>query len=344
MLTIEDMANGGNQKVIDAITAGPDHKKSGKLIRSLRRLNLEHTDFEYLKSLLMPLTHGYFPASTATNIQEPIYRAVRCPEEKPYKISELGCPPPEKVKLGRANTPGNPVFYGSAGCHSTIMELAPNLGDRLAISKWRTKTNLHLICAGYTAEAFSAKTGLNRFESLPWVKHHASDPLSQKQGNQLIHEFIAHEFTKKVLDKEAWNYKISAAINELILNAKSFGLKGAPAIEIAGIVYPSSPNEGNADNVALKCEIAAEHLEFVHVQYIKISRKSDGPAYSMLGLDFANSLSVDGTIEWHNAYPSDRIAGTDHTVRPFADRVEIVDNKNVVVGTFPTIQTPTTAS
>ena len=341
--TIEDMQSGKHQAAVDAINSGPDRRRSNQLVRSLRALSLRHTNFDYLKKMLMPLTHGHSLSSSATNLHEPLYRAVLW-QQKPMKVSELGCPPIEKVGLGRANTPGNPLFYASAGCHSTIMELAPNLGDRLVISKWRTKTNLTLVCVGYTANAFKGGEGFKRIESLPWVKHRAADPQSKKPGNQLVHEFISHEFTKKVHGDETWNYKISAAFAHSLLNAKSFGLQGAPVIEIAGIAYPSSPNEGNADNVALKCEIAAKHLEFVHAQYIEISQKTDGPTYSMRGLDFANSLSADGNIEWQNAFPPDRIAGTDHTARYLPDRFEIVDNKNVVVGSVPYDQAPTPAS
>jgi hypothetical protein len=325
------------QLIVDAMTTDRDRREVNRLVRSLRALNLKHTDFEYLKGMLPPLLQGY-PISTATtDVHEPFFRAVPWPE-KPTKINQLGCPPHESVRLGRANAAGNPVFYASAGCHSTVMELAPNLNDQLAISKWRTKANLTFICAGYTANAFGHGEGFKRIESLPWVRQRAAAPLFQKPGNQLIHEFISHEFTKRVQRNETWNYKISAAFSQSLLNAKSFKTDGAPTIEIAGIAYPSFPNEGNADNVALKSEIAAEYLEFVCVQYIRIARKTDGSQYSMIGLDFADSLSADGTIEWQTAFPSDRIAGTDHTFRPFLDRIEILDNKGVVVGTLPLTQ------
>lgn len=321
------------QLVVDAMTTDRNRRDVNRLVRSLRALNLRHTDFEYLKGMLAPLLHGYPLSTNTTNVHEPLYRSVPWPE-KPTKINQLGCPPQELVKLGRANAVRNSVFYASAGCHSTIMELAPNVNDRLAISKWRTKTSLSLICVGYTPDAFKGGEGFKRIESLPWVKQRASGHQYRKPGNQLIHEFVSHEFTKKVLRNETWNYKISAALSQSLLNAKSFGIDGAPTIEIAGIAYPSSPNEGNADNVALKGQIATEYLEFVHVQYIEISRKTDGPQYSMFGLDFADSLSADGTIEWQNAFPSDRIPGTDHIARSFPEKIEIVDNKNVVVGIF----------
>jgi hypothetical protein len=205
----------------------------------------------------------------------------------------------------------------------------------LVISKWRTKANLHLVCAGYTANAFKKKSGMSRFEGLPWVNQHITNPKSNKKGNQIVHEFLAREFTKKIPRNQEWKYKISAAISEISLNALSFGINGAPAIEVAGILYPSTPNEANADNVALRSHIAEKYLDFVSAQYIEITQKTDRPEYTIRGLDFADSLTDTGDIEWQNAFPHQLIAGSDHTARYGDHNIEILDNKNVVVGNIP---------
>lgn len=328
------MENGGNQKVLDVINAGIDQKKFKKQIRYLKGLDLKHANFEYLKTLLIPLVNGYFMSSATSNTEEPIYRAVPWPT-KPTNVKQLSCPPANKVKLGRANNPEKPIFYGSAGCHSTIMELAPNQGDRLAISKWRTKHNLNLVCVGYTENAFKGKSGMNRFDELQFVKHYAAETLSHKQGNQFVHEFLAREFTKRVPVGQEWKYKISAAITELTLNALSFGINGAPVIEIAGILYPSTPNEANADNVALKCSISDKYLRFISAQYIEISKKTDRPEYTIQGLDYADSLSDTGDIQWKNSFPPQIIAGTDHTTKHGERCIDIMNNKNIIVGSIP---------
>jgi len=333
-LNIEDLKEGGNQKAIDAIKAGIDLRAAKMAVRQLKRLDLRRTNYEYLKWVLMPLQNGYCFGAINSNTDEPIYRAVRW-DTKPNLLGQLGCPPAESVGQGRTNNPGNPMFYGSAGCHSTIMELAPSLGDRLAISKWKTKANLPLITAGYTAAAFEGKAGMSRYENLPWVKNRAINSWADTDGNNLVDEFIAHEFTKFVPKGEEWRYKISAAIAQGILNAHSFGIKGAPAIEIAGILYPSTPNQGNADNVALKPEIANAQLKFVSVQYIEITKKTDEPAYFMRGLDFADSISETGAINWKGSFPSERIAGCDHSARAAGSNIEILDNKGQVVASAP---------
>lgn len=203
-------------------------------------------------------------SSTASNVGEPIYRAITW-SSKPTNVNQLSYPPKENVKLGRANYPEKPALYASAGCQSTIMELAPNHGDRIVISNWCTKKNLNLVCVAYTLNVFKGKVGINRFDKLHFVKHHAEDSLSCNKGNQFVHEFLAREFTKRLSEDKEWQYKISATFSELMLNALSFRLKGAPAIEIAGIMYPSTTNSANADNVALKCSIADKSLDFVSV-------------------------------------------------------------------------------
>jgi len=287
-----------------------------------------------LKSILVPLLNSYFISSTTANTEELIYRAVPW-EKKPENKTQLSYPPTSKVKLGRANIPEKSIFYGSVGCHSTILELEPKQGDRLAISKWRVKRNLNLVCVGYTENAFKGKSGINRFEELPWIKQHAADHLSHKQGNQFVHEFLAREFTKKVTTGNEWQYKISAAISKLVMNALSFGINGAPAIEIAGILYPSTPNEANTDNLALKCSIADQYLEFVSVQYIEVSAKTDEHVYTMQGINYADSLTATGDIEWKDSFPSQLFVGTDHTAKYDGQFLEVLDNKNTIVGKIP---------
>jgi hypothetical protein len=321
----------GSSKVLEAIHAGLDLKKLKNLVHHVRKLHLKQTNFEYLKSILLPFVSGYFSSSTTSNIDELTYRAVRW-DNKPKNKTQLSYPPACKVQLGRANIPKSPIFYASAGCHSTILELKPNQGDRLAISKWRIKKNLNLFCVGYTKKAFLGKSGMNRYEQLPWIKHYEADHLSHKLGNEFVHEFLAREFTKRVATGKEWEYKISAAISEMLMNASSFGVNGAAPVEIAGILYPSTPNEANADNLALKCSIADKYLEFVSVQYIEVFSKTDQYQYNMVGIDYADSLLENGDIEWKGSFPSHLFAGTDLTAKFDGQHLEIFDNKNIAVG------------
>ena len=302
-----------------------------KHIKCLRSLSLNSSNFDYLKEQLLPLLHSYILIPPEVRVGEFIYRAVKR-KDKPDAKQDLSYPPASKVQdFGRANRPQRPMFYGSAGCHCTLFELALELGDRLTITKWRVKRPMYLAPAGYSPKYFKNKFGLSRWEEISWANQYLNDPMAKTPENELVHDFLAREFTKHVNNPH--NYKMSAAFSELILDAISFGANGAATIELAGIIYPSVPNELNADNVALMPSIADSHLEFVNVQYVEITKANKRPEYSCRGLDFANSLSETGAIEWHNNFPSILGAGTDHTIdlTETGDLV-IIDNKGKIVG------------
>ena len=55
----------------------------------------------------------------------------------------------------------------------------------------------------------------------------------------------------------------------------------------------------------------------------------------MQGLDFADSLSNTGDIQWKNSFPPQIIAGTDHTAKHGEQCIEIINNKNIIVGNIP---------
>jgi hypothetical protein len=329
-ITLEEMKS-GKVKLGDAFKWRLSLLEIKRHIKYLKRLSLRHVDFEYLKSQLVPLIHGYILHSPETNHGEYVYRAVPWPE-KPIIKTQLSYPPSSKVReFGRANVINEPLFYGSAGCHSTILELSPNAGDRLAISKWRIQKPLHLAPVGYTHRTFKGKAGVERWEEISWATQYAEDPIVQTPENQIVHEFLAREFTKNVPGGKKWEYKISAAFSEYIMKSHAFGVNGSTPIEVEGILYPSVPNQVNADNVAIKPSVVDSCLEFVSVQYVEISRKTEVPEYTMVGLDYAESLSECGDILWQGVFPSSLIAGTDHTADLENGKLVIKNNKGVIV-------------
>lgn len=330
IFNLEDLKS-GKVEISEAMNrrlGAPDIKKH---IKWLRGLSLNCSDFDFLKKQLLPLLHTYILIPPEVRVGEFIYRAVKR-KEKPNTERDLSYPPAFIVEnFGRANRPRRPIFYGSAGCHSTLLECTLVLGDRLAISKWRVKQPMYLAPAGYSLKYFKNKFGISRWNEISWANQYLNDPLAQTPENQLVHDFLAREFTKNVDNPH--HYKISAAFSELILDAISFEANGTAATELAGIIYPSVPNELNADNVALKPNIADSHLEFVNVQYVEIKKANQRPEYSCRGLDYASSLSDTGNIEWENKFPSFLAAGTDHTLDLIENRDFVIkDNKGKIVG------------
>jgi len=76
------------------------------------------------------------------------------PESRVDHRSALTYPPPELVKLGRANRSGSPVFYGTTYRSVVFFELPRSVGDELLVSRWRTVKPLLVNHLGYTATVF----------------------------------------------------------------------------------------------------------------------------------------------------------------------------------------------
>lgn len=62
-----------------------------------------------------------------------------------FEINDLGAPPPEKARSGRANTKGVPVLYLATGKNTAIAEVRPWKGAPIAIAKVITKADLRLV-------------------------------------------------------------------------------------------------------------------------------------------------------------------------------------------------------
>lgn len=150
-------------------------KELRKRIQAIKNLKLEVTDLDYLKEQLLPIVHSYFHISPIANYGQLVFRGVHW-REKPTNKKQLSYPPAEIIKtFQRVNRPHKPMFYGSVGCHSTILELAPQTGDRIAISKWRVIKPLYLNSLGYSEDIFR-DAGSSEWEKKWWVQRLNEDP------------------------------------------------------------------------------------------------------------------------------------------------------------------------
>lgn len=241
-------------------------------IRYVKGLDLRRADLDYLKSKLLPIVGGYVHASPVVGVGELVFRAVPW-EHRPVHKKDLSYPPAFKVRTyQRANRPGEPMFYGSVGSSATILELAPSTGTRLAISTWRVNKELYVVDFGYTEDNFR-RLKSDRWRQVWWAKSRKNGPESTS-ANQLVHEFLSREFTRKVPRGAEWQYKLSVAVSEISLKAHSFrGTRPSwvpddiVGIRFNGVVYPSVATNAAADNIALTCDSADECLDFVAVHY-----------------------------------------------------------------------------
>ena len=70
-----------------------------------------------------------------------LYRAVKPNGRVIETVKHIRNPPPECVRAyGRANRPGESVFYGATEIDTALLEMRPEVGDRLVVSEWQPST------------------------------------------------------------------------------------------------------------------------------------------------------------------------------------------------------------
>jgi RES domain len=313
----------------------PSVRELRKRIGALRRIDLERADVDFLKKLIAPVTHWYLHPAPVIGIGERVFRAVSW-EGRPLNKRHLSYAPPHKISsYQRANRPNDPMFYCSVGCSATIMELAPKNRTRLAISTWRAIKQMYVASIGYSEKNFKRQES-QRWPQVWWTAWRKGDPeAALSRANQLVHEFLSEEFTKQVSDGCEWQYKLSVAMAEGFLNALPTKQEGLTGLQVSGLLYPSVATQANDDNLVLKRAAADECLEFVSVQYIEVTVKAGTPVeYEMKGLDYADSISATGDIEWKGVFPNTIAPGTDFRLDAEGGEPVMRNALDTIVGRF----------
>jgi hypothetical protein len=165
----------------------------------------------------------------------------------------------------------------------TFFELAPKIGDTLAIAKWVTSSPLLVNHVVYTPGVFEA-LGSGRGHA-SW----AGQPVGNPGGEDTreIANFLADAFAQRIAPGERYRYKLSVAIAEKLFDHGLF----------AGLVYPTIAMWANADNVAIKPRYADSTLRFVRAEYARIDAIRD-LQLDITVLDTAVAEGIDGVIQW----------------------------------------------
>jgi hypothetical protein len=137
-----------------------------KRIKSIRKINLQNADIDFLKSRLELFFKGYVLSSPVLMPDQVLYRG-RIISRKPQKTFEIGYPPAKLVKqIGRANRSEQSMFYSSVSREVTFYELKVKLGDFVAVSQWKVLEKLFINNVGYSEKIF------NRLDSTREAKQH----------------------------------------------------------------------------------------------------------------------------------------------------------------------------
>jgi len=258
---------------------------------ALKAIDLANADFDELKTKISSYMDGYAVKNVLLPPRALIHRGLRCPG-LPLHASEVQHPPEIFVnKFGRANQPKKPVFYATTDWNTIFWELRANKGELFITSTWVTRRELRLMLVGYTPSSLDRLGTARRIDV-------SAEPLSlRKEENELIHEFLASQFTENILEIDNHRYKLSAAIASLFLEEPGAGRK-APLVD--GLMYPTVARNGRADNIAFLPEIVFQDLKLDSVQLVGINEVKYPDRYDVSILDKSLSVTTDGAISWEH--------------------------------------------
>lgn len=271
-------------------------------VTELKRIDLRTADIEILKQQLELFFKGFSVVSPVLATGQILYRGVRW-ADKPANRERLGHPPPEAVPFyQRANRPHHPMFYSSIAREAPFFELDVQPGDHVAISKWRTTKKILVNNVGFASETFRALKS-NRTPPT-WGPPHS---LTTDLSNQLIAKYFAEEFTRVVSVGQEYLYKISTAIAEKLyignVNMAVSGDAFEGEARFGGLLYPTIAMRANSENVVLLPEFVDRFLELMSVEWVRVDSKEPDFKYKVTVLDYANSFSSTGEIEWKGRGP-----------------------------------------
>lgn len=260
----------------------PDRKTLDKVTSALRSADLSKVSYQkVLYSLMNDLR--FIPFVTAKlKAGHHIERArINEPNQVFYSEKEISYRTDfQNIKrYGRANSPGQSLFYGAVKTenikHPRIINLLETSemfrsADRkcdaefvMTVGKWRIKEDFEVIESVFNK---------HNIETIPQIKQSYEYHLNNLKAEmpdriddiEFLLEFFSDEFAKKAIKSDD-DYKISVAYTDLAMNF----------LKAAGVAYPSVRTDYQGFNVALDIHAVENFLELEVVAMFKIYKKGD---------------------------------------------------------------------
>jgi hypothetical protein len=299
--------------------------EANERIHYIRNLNLEESSIDEIKNLLKPLWPGYKISAPILRPGTRFYRAVvlKSDEIQPKRVSRISYPSPVHIKkYQRANRIASPRFYCSAHRPTTLSEIDVSPGNYIVISRWDLREPLFAPNIGYTNRVFEKYNSQRTEKDIWWLRQDNS------KVNQLIHDFFSDAFSEKVSNGQEYKYKISIAISEglfgdpMLSSMLLENIKNPPTEFRLGIlIYPSLSRFANTDNAVLIPDFVDKYLDLKFIEYIRV-----GDDLNISLLDFANSASKEGIIEWKGRLPE--WSGPENAIFSIENGETVVRNAN----------------
>ena len=258
-------------------------------ILRIEEIDLTQASIEEIKEILKSLFTGYILNTPILPFGLDLYRGIIY-NDKPDNVSFLSYPPIEFAKVNRASRQNHQFFYSATSRAVPLFELGLKEGDKLVLARWQTKKELLVNNIGYTEENF--KTLNSNRESPKW-DNNESKPIENGELNSRIQNYLAKTFSQKISKDNSNLYKLTIAIAE-----KLYSEDEILNVKFDGILYPTIPMNGNADNLVIRKSFIDEgNLIFMEAEWIEVKKVYD-LKFDANVLDWANSISDTGEIEW----------------------------------------------
>lgn len=177
-------------------------------------------------------------------------------------ISQLKYPPAEKVtKYGRCNMKGQSILYSAFGMISVYSELKPLRGDLITISKWRVRGDstvryMPIFKNQPTDGTMNPRMHMHNQAYNIKLKDY---PSNLQRKIELINQFVADAFTKRIDPRNDLDYLFSAYFSHRILN-RDFD------DEIDAIYYPSVQQGLAFENLAVRPDVFDAKYDLIEVR------------------------------------------------------------------------------
>lgn len=225
-----------------------------------------------------------------------VYRGVKW-NGRPDAVHQLGPPPPEKCKQGRANRAGQPVFYASDSLETAVVETRPQVGEWVAVSKWEVLVPMTVNHLGYHAKNLELLSGGRAAPVFDGF-----DGTGYGDDNESVTQWLAQRFCAR--ESDLFNYALSNAIAEVHLAHALFD----------ALQFPTVAMNGAANNFAIKVPFANANLRLAKARWALVDgRTKDG--LHLTHSDTATSFPKDviawkGHLDQWTGGPGDVLTGT----------------------------------
>lgn len=240
--------------------------------RKLSRVDLSSAEYGYVKSIVEQFVKGFYIRAFTLKKGQRLYRGVKY-DFQPDNVSFLGAPPAHKVEgFQRCNKPHSPMFYCSVDPAAVFYELDVKEGDVVYLSKW--------------------SVDIDDFFVSPVVCQLDDDSLYS--ALDMVYTYFETVFSQPVHDTFSYQYKVTAAISELLA---ARGVNGDPAgREIGGLSFPSVSHPNCSDNLVLYPDVSERCLSLDYVEEVEVIKVS-GKTIDVKFTDISNSFDS-GVINW----------------------------------------------